>query len=130
MKRVVASMDNSCVAVFWCIHGSFVGPEDTIFGNNVVQFGDYLQVNEDHFTVWPSVAKSLKINPRKFDYDYFPRGRVMFNTALHKFVVIGDDKIVDNEDLLDALVRRYSLPSRKGLIIKHDEHYQSIASAE
>lgn len=121
MKRVIESSTNSGIlAVFWYVDGKFVGKEDIFDGDSVCQYGDYIQVDLDHFNIWPAYSPSKHI-----EYDYYPRGRVMFNAKIHKFVVVADPKIVNSRDIRDKLLDFYGLPNTT--IFESDEHYQSEA---
>ena len=127
MKKYVksSSLDNRYLSVFWYIDGVFVGPEDSVKGDSVELIGDYYQIDKDHFSEWTKVARHEGIDPNKVEYDYYPRGRIMYHTALHKFKVIGDPKIVDDPEIQKKLVEFYNLSSPKIVIFESDEHYTS-----
>lgn len=121
MKKVICSTNSSLLSVFWCIDGKFIGADGTLDGDNVMPYGDYLQVDTDHFIIWDKIAKRFGYTQ---DYTYYPRGRVMFNTKLHKFVVIADKKISDDPTVQSALCDHYGLDKR-AVIFETDEHYSS-----
>lgn len=127
MKKYVSGSsmleDDSLLAIFWYTGKGFVGPEDTLDSKRVVLYGDYLQIDKDHFNVWDRY-KGYTDRP-DVEYDYFPRGRILFNTALHKFVVVTDEKICNDPRIKEALLEWYSLPATT--IFRSDEHYQSEA---
>lgn len=126
MKKYVAGgmlEDDSLLAVFWYTGKGFVGPEDVIDGRYVIQYGDYLQLDKDHFNVWDRYKRYT--DRPDVEYDYFPRGRILFNAAIHKFVVVTDEKICSNDRIKHELIDWYNLPSTT--IFKSDEHYQSEA---
>ena len=123
MKRIRAVSTNSnLLSVFWYVDGKFIGPEEPLDGNHVVSYGDYLQLDYDHFWIWSKYSNYNHIDPR-LEYDYYPRGRTLFNIKIHKFIVIGDKKIVENPRIQDKLLQYYGLPSTT--IFESDEHYQS-----
>ena len=121
MKQYIKGSSNSkLLSVFWYVNGEFVGPEDTIDGESVIQYGDYLQLDIDHEPIW------LLYKPADVPYcgyTKYPRGRIFFNIAIHKFIVIADPKIVDNETIRNKLLEYYGLPNTT--IFKTDEHYRS-----
>lgn len=113
------SSNSKLLAVFWYTGQEFIGPEDTRDGDSVTDYGGMIQLDVDHFSVWD------RYNPYGFgvEYDYLPRGRVMFDVKIHKFVVVADEKIVGSEHLREELRRWYGLPQTT--IFESDEHYQS-----
>lgn len=119
-KYVKGSTNSNILAVFWYYKGKFVGDEAMMNSQDTVQYGDYLQVDSDHFVIWPKYRKELGL-PSRIEYDEIPRGRVMFNTRIHKFVVVGSKAIVDNDDARDALISHYGLPITT--VFENDEHY-------
>ena len=117
MKKVIeASINSKLLAVFWYIDGQFVGAEGTL--KDGILYGDYLQLDDDHFEIWDKFNSDKSI-----EYDYYPRGRIMFNTKIHKFVVVGDCKIVNSYKVKKMLLQYYGLP--ESTIFEYDEHYQS-----
>lgn len=120
MKQAIQGATNSRIlAVFWYIDGQFFGIEDTLKGDSVAQYGDYLQVDVDHFAEWPFIRSVY--NLPEVEYDYYPRGRVMFNSKIHKFVVVGSKEIVEDPKVQDEVKDYYGLPSTT--IFQGDEHY-------
>ena len=118
MKKVIeASTNSKLLAVFWYIDGEFVGTEGTL--KDGILYGDYLQLDDDHFEIWNRFNSDKNI-----EYDYYPRGRIMFNTKLHKFVVVCDRKIMNNYKIRKLLLNYYGLPITT--IFESDEHYQSV----
>lgn len=123
MKRVkiYGSTNNKLLAVFWYINDTFVGTEAMLDSDNVIQFGDYLQLDDDHFEIWPYFRNELKL-PKHTEYDEYPRGRVMFNVKIHKFVVIGNKIFMEDASVKKKLLSFYGLPSTT--IFETDEHYK------
>ena len=119
--KILASTNSKLLAIFWYADGKFIGPESTLNGEDVIQYGNYLQIDKDHFTEWDKY-KQYTNEPRE-EYDYYPRGRILFNVKIHKFVVIGDKKIIDDPEVKDKLLSYYGLPVHT--IFESDEHYQS-----
>ena len=118
MKKIIASTNSKLLSVFWYINGEFVGPEASLNSEEVVNYGVNLQLDRDHFFEWSKYSPAPNI-----EYDDYPRGRVLFNTEIHKFIVIGDKKICNNNEVKEALLEYYGLPSTT--IFKTDEHYTS-----
>lgn len=122
MFKYIRSSNSNLLSVFWYVNGEFIGPEDTLKGDSIVSYGDFLQVDKDHFTEWPTYGDS------SVEYDYYPRGRVMFNSKIHKFVVVADPKIIDNPAIREKLREFYGLPVTT--IFESDDHYTSCVEVE
>lgn len=118
-KYINASSNSNMLAVFWYVNGEFIGPEDTLRGDSVVAYGDNLQIDKDHFLEWDKYGDPL------LEYDYYPRGRVLFNSKIHKFIVVADPKICNNASIREQLIDYYGLPI--STIFETDEHYTSEA---
>lgn len=126
MKRLKKIEAKTMLSVFWYIDGQFFGPEDYLDGDSVLQYGDYLQVDADHYAEWGKLRSQLQLD-NSIDYDYYPRGRVLFNSLLHKYVVVADPKIIEDDNIRQQLMDWYDLPTSKGAVIwKTDEHYTSV----
>ena len=119
-ENIYGATNSKLLAVFWYINGEFYGHEDTLKGDAVEQFGDYLQLDLDHFAEWPLI-RSLYGLPN-VEYDYYPRGRILFNIKLHKFIVIGSKEIVDDPEVQNKVKDFYGLPNTT--IFQWDEHYE------
>lgn len=119
-KYIKSSIENSMLAVFWYNGVEFFGSEDYIGGDSAIEYGDYIQLNDDHIELWDMYKVLLNDN---HEYDYYPRGRILFKIPIHKFIVICDEKIANNDVIRNKLLDYYNLP--KSTIFTTDEHYQS-----
>lgn len=120
-KNIYGASNSRLLAVFWYIDGEFFGIEDTLQGDSVIQYGDYLQLDADHFAEWPFLRSVY--NLPEVDYTYYPRGRILFNIKIHKFIVVGSKEIVEDLQVQRKLLDYYGLPS--STIFEGDEHYDS-----
>lgn len=118
-EKILGASNSRMLAVFWYIDGEFFGIEDTLRGNDVAQYGDYLQIDVDHFAEWPFIRSVY--NLPEVEYDYYPRGRILFNAKIHKFVVVGSKEIVGDPEVREKVREYYGLPS--STIFEGDEHY-------
>jgi hypothetical protein len=121
--KIYASSNSNMLAVFWYINGNFYGAENTLKGDSVDSFGDFLQLDVDHFQIWPKYRRLAGLD-RNVEYDEYPRGRIMFNSKIHKFVVIGTASLTMNPDLQDKILSYYGLPNTT--IFETDEHYNPV----
>lgn len=81
-------------------------------------YGDFLIFPESHLDVW-NKYKYLKYKNLKqeLDYDYYPRGRIVYRKSDETFIIYYD-KCVDKE--INRIARDYS---NYNVILELDEHY-------
>lgn len=121
MKRIVAGSSEPELAVFWYVPDKdlFIGDRGNM--SDGIYFGDFCQLNYDHFDRWETWRNEYRLPD--VEYDYYPRGRVMFNAKIHKYVVICDPCIANDEGLRKSLCYEYRLDPRK-VVWDTDEHYE------
>jgi hypothetical protein len=87
-------------------------------------YGDFLIHSKDHYTYWEEELSSnnspIRLLAKGKDYDYYPRGRVVYNTVEDRFSIYLDKCIIDNVKQIISLMH---LPKAKSEILK-DRHYQ------
>ena len=59
-------------------------------------YGDFLNFPESHMDIWEKYYK----NKYKVDFDYYPRGRVVYNTKEDCYYIYHDKCIKDLEEIL------------------------------
>lgn len=112
----------SVLSVFWLHNGKVYGDEDIMEGDKVCTYGEYMQLNSDHFLIWDKYAKQMGVNPRYHDYDTVPRGRVLFHIPTHHFIIIGSSKIINSKENRQILLDYFGLPISTEF--RGDEHYR------
>lgn len=118
---IQSATNSKLLSVFWYDGKSFYGPEGTLKDSNVEDYGGILQLPYDHFIIWPEYRSLM--TDKDVEYDYFPRGRVMYDAKIRKFKVIADPQIIGSESRRRKLKSFYGLPSTT--IFDTDVHYQS-----
>lgn len=111
----------SVLGVFWLFKDNVYGDEDILNGSNVISYGDYAQLNSDHYVIWNKYARKMGLNPMTIDYDRVPRGRVLFHIPTHHYIVIGSSKIINDEKSRDIILDYFGLPLNTEF--RGDEHY-------
>lgn len=113
------------IGIFWVL------PENEILSHVVdisqaEPYGDFKTDGTNHFDMWRSLQRVGRGNPNIVDhgYDYWPRGRVSYNTKSGEFYLYADKKIVDNPPALRAVMREFSLPANQ-TEVDYDSHYRS-----
>ena len=114
-------MTTCLLATFWYYNGKFYGEEDILDGNKTCVYGDYMQVDRDHFATWDKYRKQMGL-PSSIPYDKVPRGRILFKIKTHSFEVVASKAIVLNKDVQQELLTYYNLPANTVFI--GDLHYQ------
>ena len=120
MKRIVAGLRAPELAVFWYIPetDTFIGDRGDV--SEGIYFGDFCQLDYDHFDRWDRWRDAYHLP--KVEYDHYPRGRIMFNSRIHKYVVVCDNCIADKEKVKRSLCYEYGLDKNK-VVWQTDEHY-------
>lgn len=105
------------LAVWWLWGDEFIGPVETLDGENVESYGGILTMNVNHFDAWDAV------NPIGIGYDYteLPRGRVNYNANTRQFEVWAPSELANDERFQADIRRCYGLP--QNTVFKTDEHY-------
>lgn len=122
-KWMKTASNSNLLSIFWYIDGEFIGIDEELRGEMVEQFGDYLQIDDDHYNIWFDTIVLVYPELSGYEYDDFPRGRIMFDTRLHKFKVVGDEKICNDPTVQEKVRKNYGLPITT--VFDTDEHYQS-----
>lgn len=113
--KVVNESRVPMVATFWYIDGELWGDEISYRDGDL--YGYFIQAPSDHIDFWDTLKILLNKN---VEYDYYPRGRVMMNTKIKKFVVVGDPCLM-TDSIKEKIIDYYNLP--KSTIFDTDEHY-------
>ena len=108
------------LAVFWYRNGHCFGAEAPIKSKHAVAYGDYVQLDYDHFVIWDAFRKEEQL-PSFMEYDSVPRGRILFHIPTHHYIVIGTSSIVKNKEAKENVKVWYHLPANTEF--RSDEHY-------
>lgn len=99
------------VNVFFYVNGKFLVSECE--NEKSEKYGDFLNYPKSHMEVW----EEKYYNKYKVDFDYFPRGRVVYNLKEKCYYIYHDKCIKDLSEILE----RYKNENYK---ILEDFHYQ------
>lgn len=111
MKGLPDTLDNH-VGLFFVVHNELLLHSCTL--NDAEKYGDFLNYPFSHEKVWLSHYK----NKHRVDFDYFPRGRIVYNRVKQQSILYYDGCIKSEAKKIQSL-----FPS-KTCIIARDEHYQ------
>ena len=97
-------------------------------------YGDFLTFGPGHYEVWQNWRRSRVLNPdsrgvvRSYEYEDWPRGRIVFNRPKARFILYADRKLLRPETL-KRIARRFALPPASA-DVETDFHYQSAETPE
>jgi hypothetical protein len=92
-------------------------------------YGDFLTFADGHHEVWESWRKinepnaALRALVRTFEYEEWPRGRIVFDRVKKHFILYVDHKLMPPETIA-KIQARFALPPDK-TSVETDFHYQS-----
>jgi hypothetical protein len=81
-------------------------------------YGNFKTTSVSHDEVWQrEFGRGMAV-----DFDYFPRGRVVYNKRTERYTVF-IDKCLDTPERIEEIAVAFGLPGG-GYGIEFDEHYQ------
>ena len=93
-------------------------------------YGDFLTFADGHYTVWERWRRAgrgadagLLRLVRSFEYEDWPRGRIVYDRARDRFTLYADRKLM-LADTIAHIARRFLLPAER-TDVQTDFHYQS-----
>ena len=99
------------VGLFFYIHGNFCLHRCST--DQAEQFGDFLCYPKSHYKIW----EQFYAERYGVDFDYFPRGRIVYRKPDDTWIIYYDPCIPHIEDLKDYF-------TSGNVIFEWDEHYQ------
>lgn len=105
------------LAVFWYIDGKFYGPDRERKSGVSDDSGRFLILPCLHSEIWDEYRPA----ECTLAYDKVPRGKVVFDTNIHKFKVFASEELCNDEEFKARVIREYGLPVFS--IFVADEHY-------
>ncbi|NLO08605.1 MAG: hypothetical protein GX129_01890 [Clostridiales bacterium] len=111
MKGTPNILDNQ-VGLFFVVHDEFLLHSCIL--DEAEPYGDFLNYPLSHDKVW----SKYYLKKYHVDFDYFPRGRIVYNKVKDSYILYYDECI---EDEVNEIKRLFL---DKECIIAIDEHYQ------
>ena len=103
------------VGLFFVVNGALLLHKCTLA--EAERNGDFLNHHESHYDVWQRDHASKYC----VDFDYFPRGRVIYNNREERFIVY-IDRCLDSLEV-ERILAAFGL-ERNNSDVAFDEHYQ------
>lgn len=115
-ERPIVAKEELHVGLFFFVNGNFAFSGCSL--KEAESYGDFLVYPESHFNAWDGYDTLGYVgSKRKVDYDYFPRGRVVYRKTDDLFIIYYDKCV---EGVLDRLTREYA---NYNFTTELDEHY-------
>jgi hypothetical protein len=136
MKIVVAptaalALTPPAVGIFWRVDGVLVVDRSTLDEGD--PYGDCLTHAAGHYERWQEwqalgmtrlTALGYPSRIAWTEYDQWPRGRIVYQTATQRFVLYADRRL-QQPALIDALKTAFGLEDAKvKVIVRSDSHYR------
>ena len=92
-------------------------------------YGDCLTYGPGHYHVWLGWRRTRDLTPsahatvQAYEYEDWPRGRIVFDRARDRFMLYADRKLIAAE-IIGRICDRFRLPEDRTLI-ETDSHYRS-----
>jgi hypothetical protein len=97
--------------------------------NEAETYGDCLTFGPGHYDVWERWRRDRILDPalravtQLFEYEAWPRGRIVFNRARDRFILYADRKLI-TPNTIRHIQARFHLPPDHAAV-ETDFHYQS-----
>lgn len=123
------------VGIFWGIpepDGSWTILADATSLTEAEPYGDFLTHPRGHYEVWsrwqktrtaPIINRSTVQAIGDHEYEFFPRGRIVYNTATDEFILYADRRL-HHEATIARIAREFGLAAGT-FVVRSDEHYRS-----
>lgn len=111
-------MDDSFVGIFYIINNILFSEKTEI--KKAIKYGNNLTHEGSHDKFWNKRLVKLEIS-KKVEFDYYPRGRVIYDLK-EKVFKIFIDKCINNTKIIGKINRDFNLGENIG-IYDNDEHY-------
>lgn len=100
------------VGLFFYVNGDFLFHGCKL--DDAEHYGEFLIYSESHYDIWEKYYEGLY----KVDFDYYPRGRVVYNRKENVYIIYYDQCI---EREIENIKLKYE---GKKVVLALDEHYQ------
>jgi hypothetical protein len=133
-KTQVTTLSHSFVGIFWAVEGkrkAAVVLDHRCPISEAEPYGDMLTCPHGHYEVWEEWRKNSRGDRLGVasliwmdEYEDWPRGRIVYSSSHHHFVLYADVQILSRPDLMTVIQERFGLAT-DGTQRKRDSHYVS-----
>ena len=123
------------VGIFWGIPepgGSWTILADATSLTEAEPYGDFLTHSRGHYDVWtqwqrtratPGASRFISQAIANHEYEFFPRGRIVYNTGTGRFILYADLRL-QQESTIARIASEFELAAGT-FVVRSDEHYRS-----
>jgi len=110
------------VCIFWYYNKKVLG--DFFDFTAAETYGNFVGPRSSHYDFW---AKIQAANPELAceEYEYIPRGRVLYDLIDKAFVIISSADIIANKAAVKAICKQCNIPANFLVTLKTDQHYEN-----
>ncbi len=119
------------VGIFWRVNGFLVIDRSTL--DEAEPYGECITHAAGHYERWQEwqalggarrAAAGYPDRIASTEYDQWPRGRIVYETPTHHFVIYADRRL-QKPDIIDALKTVFGLTGSEFIVrIRSDSHYR------
>ncbi|MGB8900757.1 MAG: hypothetical protein WCC90_16630 [Methylocella sp.] len=119
------------VGIFWRVNGVLVIDRSTL--DEAEPYGEFITHAAGHYERWQEwqelggarlVAKGYPDRISSTEYDQWPRGRIVYETPMRRFVIYADRRL-QKPDIIGALKTAFGLTESELIVtIRSDSHYR------
>ena len=95
------------VGIFWVVNGELLIDSTPLSEGE--QYNDFKIHPRDHISVWATFQQKGTVSP-EFEYEEFPRGRVMFNSKTQRFTLLADRCILRDKNVVRRIMSELRSP--------------------
>ncbi|MGC2224010.1 MAG: hypothetical protein WA624_17505 [Methylocella sp.] len=126
----IAQRETPQVAIFWLVQA----PEGDLLAagcplDQAEPYGNCLTYGPGHYETWAHWRRDRTVEPavralvRSYEYEDWPRGRIVFDRARDQFILYADRKLLSGATIA-RIKTQFRLPEER-TEIQSDLHYQS-----
>lgn len=110
------------VGIFWYHNKKVLGDFFELADADV--YGDMLGPHSNHYDHWSEIQRT-NADLADEEYEYIPRGRVLYDLTTAEFVIISSASIVASKSAIKAIRRHCNIPDKAPVVLKTDQHYEN-----
>ncbi|OQB48032.1 MAG: hypothetical protein BWY02_01926 [bacterium ADurb.Bin157] len=126
-SKFVALKKQPRVGIFWYHNKKVLG--DFFDFASAEVYGNVVGPRSNHYDFWEKIQAATPELACE-EYEYIPRGRVLFDLIEGTFVIISSAAIIANKSALKAICRHSNIPDNFLVTLKTDQHYENPNNLE
>jgi hypothetical protein len=108
------------VGIFYVINSDLYS--DTTPTKEAEDYGDFRTHPYAHCKFWNLLTRHVLKKDIDTSYDFYPRGRVVYNKVKDHYILYLDRCLIKNKQVINKIIREFHLRTRK-YSLEDDEHY-------